>query len=442
MANETLNTTCCVVGGGPAGIMLGYLLARAGVDVTVIEKHQDFNRDFRGDTVHPSTLEVMYELGLLQDFLTVPHQKLTSVGGKVGDFAFRTADFSRLPTHCKFVALMPQWDFLTFLSGEGNKFSNFRLLMQYDCVDLLHDDNRINGVEAHTPNGSIQLRADLVIGCDGRHSTTRKAAGLEVIEYGVPIDVLWFRVSRHTNDPEQLLGNFNYGRALVLINRDEYFQAGLLIRKDSFPEIQKEGLENFRRTVLEIAPYLGDRVDELQDWEQIKLLTVQVNRLQQWYRPGLLCIGDAAHAMSPAGGVGINLAIQDAVATANLLADPLREGRITEWWLAQVQQRREFPTRVTQRMQVFAHSMLQRVFDNPGPAKAPWQLKAVFSIPGIQHVLARAVGMGVRPEHIKGARKPSGFSIKDIAVGVGVAMGMAALAVGLLRRQRRRAAAT
>ena len=421
--------------------MLGYLLARAAVDVTVLEKHQDFNRDFRGDTVHPSTLEVMYELGLLQDFLKLPHQELRSIGGKFGDYSFRAADFTRLPTHCKFVALMPQWDFLDFLSGQARKFSSFRLQMQHGCVDLIQDAGRILGVQAQGPNGPVEIKADLVIGCDGRHSTTRKAAGLEVVEYGVPIDVLWFRIKRRLDDPEQLLGNFNYGRALVLINRDEYFQAGLLIRKGSFPEIQNEGLENFRRTILEIAPYLGDRVEELQDWEQIKLLTVQVNRLRQWYRPGLLCIGDAAHAMSPAGGVGINLAIQDAVATANLLADPLREGRITEWWLAQVQRRREFPTLVTQRVQVFAHSQLQKVFGNPGLMKAPWQLKAVFSIPGIQHFTARAVGMGVRPEHIKGARTPQRLTIRNVAFGVGVAMGMAALAVGLLRTQRSRAVA-
>jgi 2-polyprenyl-6-methoxyphenol hydroxylase-like FAD-dependent oxidoreductase len=391
--------------------------------------------------VHPSTLEVMHELGLLQDFLKVPHQELTSVGGKVGDFAFRTVDFRRLPTHCKFVALMPQWDFLNFLSDEGKKFSNFRLLMQHDCVDLIQDDGRIHGVQAQTPSGPAQIRSDVVIGCDGRHSTTRKAAGLEVIEYGVPIDVLWFRIRRHSNDPEQLLGNFNYGRALVLINRDEYYQAGLLIRKDSLAEIQNEGLENFRRRVREIAPYLGEQVDELQDWDQIKLLTVQVNRLRQWYRPGLLCIGDAAHAMSPVGGVGINLAIQDAVAAANLLTDPLREGRITEWWLAQVQQRREFPTRVTQRIQVMAHGLLQRVFANPGPAKAPWQLKLVTSLPGVQHVMARVVGIGVRPEHIKGATRPQPrFCIKNVAVAVGVALGVAALAVGIVRRQRSSAA--
>lgn len=440
MASQTLNTTCCVVGGGPAGVMLGYLLARAGVQVTVLEKHKDFNRDFRGDTVHPSTLELMHELGLLHDLLTVPHQELTSVGGVFGGFPFQLTDFSRLPTQCKFVALMPQWDFLDFLSGHAKRFPDFDLRMEHECVGLAHEQNRICGVEVQTPNGPVGVRADLIIGCDGRHSITRQAAHLEVIERGVPIDVLWFRISRRANDPDQLFGNINYGRVLILINRGDYFQAGLLIRKGSFPEVQGQGMERFRQIVRQIAPYLGDRVGELTDWEQIKLLTVQVNRLRQWYRPGLLCIGDAAHAMSPAGGVGINLAIQDAVATANLLADPLREGRVTEWWLAQVQRRREFPTRVTQQLQVFAHSGMQQIFRNPGPAKAPWQLKVAVQIPGIQHVLARVVGLGVRPEHIKGARTDSRFCIKKIAVGVGVAVGAAALALGLVRKQRRRVA--
>ena len=443
MADKTLNTTCCVVGGGPAGVMLGYLLARAGVDVTVLEKHQDFNRDFRGDTVHPSTLEVMYELGLLQDFLRIPHQQLSSIGGVFGDFVFRAADVSRLPTHCKFVALMPQWDFLNFLSDKGKQLSTFHLLMQHECVDLVRNRDRIEGVEAHTHGGPVQIRADLVIGCDGRHAITRQAAGFEVIEHGVPIDVLWFHIGRHAHDPEQLLGNIDYGRVLILIDRGDYFQAGLIIRKGSFAEIQGQGLERFRQIIRCIVPYLGDRVEELQNWEQIKLLTVQVNRLRQWYRPGLLCIGDAAHAMSPAGGVGINLAIQDAVATANLLADPLREGRVTEWWLAQVQQRREFPTRVTQGMQVLAHKGFQWIFDHPGPLKAPWQMKVVVNIPGVQHLLGRAVGMGIRPEHIKGARKRSGFRIKNIAAAIGAAMGVAAmgvaaLAVGIVRKQRGR----
>src|SRR5208283_3219912 len=268
----------------------------------------------------PSTLELMYELGLLQDFLKEPHQRLTTVGGRLGDFAFQAADFGHLPTHCKFVALMPQWDFLNFLSGQAKKFSSFHLRMQHDVVDLIHDGDRVCGVEAQTPEGPVQIRADLVVGCDGRHSITRKAAQLEVLEFGVPIDVLWFRIRRHGSEPEQLLGNFNYGRVLVLINRGDYFQAGLLIRKGSFEEIKEAGLDAFRRTISQIAPYISDRVGELNDWEQIKLLSVQLNRLRRWHRPGLLCIGDAAHAMSPVGGVGINLAIQDAVATANLLS--------------------------------------------------------------------------------------------------------------------------
>jgi len=422
--------------------MLGYLLARAGVEVTVLEKHADFFRDFRGDTVHPSTLEVMCELGLLDDFLKLPHQQLSTVTGVFGGYAFRAADFRHLPTHCKFVALMPQWDFLDFLSGKAKEFPGFDVRMQHEAVDLIRVYGRIAGVRAKTPTGTADISADLVIGCDGRHSITRQVANLDVIERGVPIDVLWFRISRTTNDPEQLLGNINYGRALVLINRDQYFQAGLLIRKGSFEEMRAQGLESFRKIIREIAPYLGDRVEELKDWDQIKLLSVQINRLRQWYRPGLLCIGDAAHAMSPAGGVGINLAIQDAVATANLLADPLLTGDVSESTLALVQQRREFPTVVTQQLQVFAHRQLAKVFQNPGPMKAPWQLKAVFGIPGVQRLTARAIGMGVRPEHIKGARPSSerkAACIKSIAVGVGVAA--AVVAVSLFGR-RRRACAT
>jgi 2-polyprenyl-6-methoxyphenol hydroxylase-like FAD-dependent oxidoreductase len=436
MANEIYETTCCVVGGGPAGMMLGYLLARAGVAVTVLEKHNDFFRDFRGDTVHPSTLELMYELGILEDFLKVPHQKVETVGGIYGDYPFQIGDFRYLPTHCKFVALMPQWDFLNFLAGKAKQFPAFNLRMQHQAVDLMHDDGRITGVAVQTPDGPVQIRADLVVGCDGRHSITRPAAHLEVQEFGVPIDVLWFRITRTTDDPEQLLGNINYGKVLILIPRNDYFQAGLIIPKGSFEEVKRQGLDALRNLLRRIAPYLGDRVEELSNWDQISLLTVQINRLRQWHRPGLLCIGDAAHAMSPAGGVGINLAIQDAVATANLLVDPLRQGRVTEAMLAQVQQRREFPTRVTQFLQVNAHELLKKVFENPGPAKAPWQLKAVVHIPGLRHVTARVIGVGVRPEHIRGARKKSacdGHYLKKLAVGVGLMAAGAVLAARVLR---------
>jgi 2-polyprenyl-6-methoxyphenol hydroxylase-like FAD-dependent oxidoreductase len=384
-------------------MMLGYLLARAGVAVTVLEKHNDFFRDFRGDTVHPSTLELLYELGLLDDFLKLPHQELTSVGGKFGDFGFQAANFSHVPGHCKFVALMPQWDFLNFLAGRAKNFPAFDLRMQHEAVGLIIENGQVKGVEARAPAGTIEIRADLVVGCDGRHATTRQAAKLEVIEFGVPIDVLWFRLSRRTADPEQLLGTINYGKALILINRGDYFQAGLIIRKDSFEQLKSAGLEAFRKSILQIAPFLGDRVEELQDWEQIKLLSVQINRLRKWHRPGLLCIGDAAHAMSPAGGVGINLAIQDAVAAANLLTVPLRKGRVSEEILSAVQRRREFPTRVTQRMQVTAHKGFNYIFQHPGEIKAPWQLRFATRIPGIQRLLGRMIGMGVRPEHVHSA---------------------------------------
>ncbi len=436
MPIETEETTCCVVGGGPAGMMLGYLLARAGVAVTVLEKHNDFFRDFRGDTVHPSTLELMYELGLLNDFLKLPHQQLTSVGGVFGDLAFQAANFRYVPAHCKFIALMPQWDFLNFLVERASRFPAFELRMQHAAVDLMLDLGRVTGVEASTPAGTVRIRADLVVGCDGRHAITRKAGQLELKETGVPIDVLWFRMSRITNDPEQLFGTINYGTVLILINRGDYFQSGLIIPKGSFEEIKRNGLDAFRKSILRIAPYLGGRVDELRDWEQINLLSVRMNHLRKWHRPGLLCIGDAAHAMSPAGGVGINLAIQDAVATANLLTDPLREGRITEAMLERVQRRREFPTRVTQRLQAVAHKGFEYVFRNPGPIRAPWPLKLAANVPGLPHVAGRMIGIGVRPEHIRDAKTRQSFdqgSLKRIAVGIGVAI---AVAVRMTRSMR------
>jgi 2-polyprenyl-6-methoxyphenol hydroxylase-like FAD-dependent oxidoreductase len=425
MAN-TLQTTCCVVGGGPAGVMLGYLLARKGVNVTVLEKHKDFFRDFRGDTVHPSTLELMHELGILEEFLHVPHQKLRSISGVVGGFSFKVADFSRVPTHCKFVALMPQWDFLNFLTENARQFPSFDLRMQHEATDLLRERGRITGAVVQTPEGPTEITADLVVACDGRHSTIRKAAGLPMTEFGVPMDVLWFRIGRHSDDPEQLFGNINYGRALVLINRGDYFQAGLIIRKDSFEDIKRAGLEGFREIITQIAPYLRDRVDELQNWEQIKLLSVKLNRLERWHQPGLLCIGDAAHAMSPAGGVGINLAIQDAVATANLLAGPLLERRVTDEILQYVQKRREFPTRMTQAAQANAHKLFAQLFRNTGPVKAPWQLKAAVRMPGITHVIGRAVEIGVRPEHIKDGRRSPAYRngrVAKIALGLGMAAG-------------------
>jgi 2-polyprenyl-6-methoxyphenol hydroxylase-like FAD-dependent oxidoreductase len=413
-------------------MMLGYLLARSRIQVTVLEKHDDFFRDFRGDTVHPSTLEVLYELGLLTDFLKLPHQEVTSAGILFGDSSFQAADFRRVPARCKFVALMPQWDFLSFLSDRAKAFPSFELRMQHEAIDLIRDGGRITGVVARVADGrTIQIRADLVVGCDGRHSVTRRASQLELLEYGVPIDVLWFRISRKPDDPAQVLGNVNYGKALILIDRSTYFQAGLIIPKGSFEGIKRGGVEQFRNSILEIAPYLDGRVNELRDWDQIKVLTVQINRLRRWYRAGLLCIGDAAHAMSPAGGVGINLAIQDAVAAANLLKQCLREGRVSETALAAVQKRREFPTRATQAIQVGLHRGFARIFDNPGPLRAPWQLKLVFRIPGIRRVLGYAVGIGVRPEHIRTGKRQAGQGRSLVTAGIGLMAGVAVAIVAL-----------
>ena len=424
MPPTVVQTTCCVVGGGPAGILLGYLLARQGVSVTVLEKHQDFFRDFRGDTVHPSTLEVLHELGLLEEFLKLPHQQIQKLDIVLGDTNFPVADFSHVPTHCKFVALMPPWDFLNFLSSHAKKFPSFQLLLEHQMVDLCRDNDRITGVVARHNGQEVEIRSDLVVGCDGRHSVTRRAAGLEVIEHGVPIDVLWFRISRNVGDPAQVLGNINYGKALILIDRADYFQAGLIIAKDSYDRIQARGIEAFRADIRQIAPWLGDRVSELKDWDQVKILTVQINRLRRWHLPGLLCIGDAAHAMSPAGGVGINLAIQDAVATANLLTTPLLEGRLRERHLAAVQQRRSFPTRITQGIQLIAHRGIARVFENPGPIHAPWQFKAVQHIPGVHRALGYAVGIGARPEHVRNTtrdKRPNVALPAIVCAGIGVA---------------------
>jgi 2-polyprenyl-6-methoxyphenol hydroxylase-like FAD-dependent oxidoreductase len=420
-------------------MMLGYLLARQGVRVTVIEKHRDFFRDFRGDTIHPSTLELFYELDLLEALLSFPHQRVDSLGGMLGDFAFQAVDLRHVPAHCKFVALMPQWDFLDFLSSQAKRFEHFDLRREHEATGLTTDAGRITGVEVRAPGGMVAIQADLVVGCDGRHSLVRKAAQLAVSEFGVPIDVLWFRLSRLASDPEKLFGNVNYGQVLVLINRGGYFQAGMIIQKGSFEEVKSAGMDAFRERVRRIAPYLGDRVHELQSWDQIKLLTVQINRLRRWYRPGLLCIGDAAHAMSPAGGVGINLAIQDAVATANLLAGPLREGCANEAQLAMVQQRREFPTRVTQFLQVNAHHAFSWIFQRPGPLRAPWQLKVAVRVPGVQRVMGRLIGIGVRPEHIADAPGRSarqGLTVRRIAICTITAMAVAGVFLVRMRKHR------
>jgi 2-polyprenyl-6-methoxyphenol hydroxylase-like FAD-dependent oxidoreductase len=401
---EELSARCCIAGGGPAGMMLGYLLARAGIDVVVLEKHADFLRDFRGDTIHPSTLEVMAELGLLDAFLARPHDELREVAGQIGEALVTIADFSHLPTRCKFVAFVPQWHFLNFLAEEARRYPSFRLMMESEATALVRAGGRVVGVIVRTPRGPLSIGAELVVACDGRHSTLRREAGLEVTDLGAPIDVLWFRLSKRPDDPTRTLGRFASGRVLVMLDRGDYWQCAFVIRKGGFDRIREQGLLAFRGEIAVFVPDLADRVEEIATWDDVKLLTVTVDRLRRWHRPGLLCIGDAAHAMSPIGGVGINLAIQDAVAAANILVPALKEGgAIPEAVLASVQRRRELPTRLTQRLQILIQNrVLSRVLATAsGPFAMPLPLRLIRRYPALRRIPARILGMGFRPEHVR-----------------------------------------
>jgi len=399
---EKVQVRCCIAGGGPAGMMLGFLLARAGVEVLVLEKHGDFLRDFRGDTIHPSTLQLMHELGMLEDLLRRPHQQAHQLTGYVSDWEVVVVDFSHLPTRCRFVAFMPQWDFLNFLDERGRRYPTFHVRMQTEVTGLLVEGERVRGVSATTPAGPLEVRAELVVGADGRHSTVRDRAGLEVQDLGAPIDVLWMRLSRRPGDPRQPLGRFDRGKIFVMLDRGDYWQCAYVIPKGGIEEIRQRGLDAFRDAVAAIAPFMRDRVGELRDWNDIKLLTVVVDRLATWYRPGLLCIGDAAHAMSPIGGVGINLAIQDAVAAANILAKPLREGAVTAADLGKVQRRRMFPTRLTQSLQVFIQNrVISRVLAGQQRLALPWPLRLLRRWPFLRRIPARVIGIGFRPEHVR-----------------------------------------
>jgi 2-polyprenyl-6-methoxyphenol hydroxylase-like FAD-dependent oxidoreductase len=485
-AVQKLNVRCCITGGGPAGMVLAYLLARAGVEVLVLEKHADFLRDFRGDTIHPSTLEVLHDLGLLDEFLKLPHDELRDIGVQIGDVQSTVADFTHLPTHCKFIVLMPQWDFLNFMADHAKRYPEFNLRMQAEVTDLIVDGDRVTGVRAKTQFGPLEVRAELVIGADGRRSVVREQAGLQVENLGSPIDVLWMRISRKPSDPAQTFGHIDSGRILVQIQRGDYWQCAFVIPKGGFDAMRERGLPAFREEIARLSPYFRERVVELKSWDDIKLLTVTVDRLKQWYRPGLLCIGDAAHAMSPIGGVGINLAIQDAVAAANILAPAFRRGSIpgavllmdalnsemspgdsalpeaiamglapsqagassaarfdspflrnslendgvpsggiagsgavsadnrvapapevpdstvTEDDLAAVQRRRTFPTRMTQRMQVFIQNrVMGRVLASQKQLSVPWVIKLLTHFPVLRRIPAYVVGLGFRPERVR-----------------------------------------
>jgi 2-polyprenyl-6-methoxyphenol hydroxylase-like FAD-dependent oxidoreductase len=382
--------------------VLGFLLARAGVRVVVLEKHADFFRDFRGDTVHPSTLELMYELGLLDEFLKLPHQKIETITAQVGAEHLQMADFRHLPTHCKFIALMPQWDFLNLLAEQGKRYATLDLRMQAEATDLIEENGRIVGLTARTPEGTLTIRADLTVGCDGRHSIVREKAGLASDDYGAPMDVLWFRLSRKATDSTDTFGHIEAGKMMVMLDRGDYWQCAYVIPKGGIERVKSEGLEAFRGRVVEMSPFLSDRVGELKTWDDIKLLSVTVDRLKKWWRPGLICIGDAAHAMSPIGGVGINMAVQDAVAAANRLAGPLRAGKVADEDLKAIEERRTPPMRFTQRLQLMIQRrVISRVLASHERPKPALVFKLFNSFPVLRRIPARLIGVGIRPEHVQ-----------------------------------------
>jgi 2-polyprenyl-6-methoxyphenol hydroxylase-like FAD-dependent oxidoreductase len=401
MPDSTITTQCAIAGGGPAGMMLGFLLARAGVDVVVLEKHADFFRDFRGDTVHPSTLELMYELGLLDEFLKVPHQKIEKLSAQIGNERIAMADLRYLPTHCKFIAMMPQWDFLNFLARHGKRYKTFDLRMNAEAQELIEENGRVVGLRAQMPDGALAIRADLVVGCDGRHSTVREKAGLKSDDYGAPMDVLWFRLARKAGDDTDAFGHAEAGKMLVMLDRGDYWQCAYVIPKDGIAEVKAKGLGAFRDSVVQMSPFLADRVGELKSWDDIKLLSVAVDRLQKWWRPGLLCIGDAAHAMSPIGGVGINMAVQDAVAAANRLAAPLKAGKVTDDDLRAIQERRTLPVRFTQWLQLTIQKrLISRALASQQRPKPPLLFKLFEIFPFLRRIPARLLAIGIRPEHV------------------------------------------
>jgi 2-polyprenyl-6-methoxyphenol hydroxylase-like FAD-dependent oxidoreductase len=405
---DTLHVQCCIAGGGPAGMMLGYLLGRAGVNTVVLEKHADFLRDFRGDTVHPSTLMIMQELGLLDEFLTLPHSEIRALEVEIGNKRIKIADFAHVPTPCRFVALMPQWDFLNFLADKGRRFPKLKVLMSAQVTSLVETAGRVVGVNATTAQGPVEIHADLVVGCDGRTSTVRSASGLVVQVLGSPIDVLWFRLSKKAGDPTQVLGRLGLNTMIVTIDRTDYWQCAFVIGKEGMGRVHAAGLEAFKTAVADGARFLADRVDELKSFDDIKLLSVTVDRLTTWSKPGLLCIGDAAHAMSPVGGVGINLAIQDAVATANLLAAKLKAGTLQDDDLNRVRQRRLFPVKVIQGLQIAVHNRVLKPMLSGGdrPLKVPWVMKLLDSNARLRRWPAQVLGLGVRPEHVRSPDNP------------------------------------
>lgn len=398
-----LSTTCCIAGGGPAGVMLGLLLSRAGVETIVLEKHADFFRDFRGDTIHPSTMEVMRELGWLDAFLALPHQEIPYLEGEIAGETVRIADFRRLDVATPFIAMMPQWDFLDFLADRARESPAFTLMMSTQATGLVFEGGRVAGVAARGPDGDLEIRAALTVACDGRHSTLAPAAGLSPVDKGAPIDVFWFRLTRRDGDPPEAFARLTAGRMIVMIDRGDYFQCGFVFPKGGADALRRRGLAAFQEDIAGMARLPVARVAaDVASWDDVKLLTVAVNRLETWWRPGFLAIGDAAHAMSPIGGVGVNLAIQDAIAAANILAPALREGgRAADSRLAAVQKRRMWPTVATQRLQILIQNrLIAPALSATGRVSTPLPFRILRRFPWLQGLAARVIGLGVRPEHI------------------------------------------
>ncbi len=395
-------TTCCIVGGGPAGAMLGLLLARKGVSVTLLESHHDFDREFRGDTLHPSVMEIMAELGLADSLSKLRHNRISSFTLQTAAGDFTPIDLTRLDTPYPYITMMPQKDFLEFITEEAGRYPNFRLVMGAKVRELVEADGTVYGVRYESDDGKHEVRARLTVGADGRGSLMRKLAGFEPIKTSPPMDVLWFRLPREEGDQQGAIGRFGKGHIAIMLDRFDYWQAGYVIPKGTFPDLRKTGVAKLRENFAALAPELADRVEYLQDWKQASLLSVESSRCEKWCRPGLLLIGDAAHVMSPVGGVGINYAVQDAVAAANILGEPLVEGKVTTNDLAAVQRRREWPTRFIQRVQtVVQRNILAPTLETNQPFTPPALVRLLLSVPVVRSTTTRIIAYGIQPVHVE-----------------------------------------